>query len=130
MLTVTAADLAAHDLLTPTRATLLARGVILRLADDGSVHVDGPDPAEVWAEADAAEAEARAAATPRLVDPGAIRLACAAIRRGDLDRARAELGGPGYSLGPSQIRDVRWALREAAAKFNAPHLAERDALSI
>ena len=63
MLTVTAADLAAHDLLTPIRATLLARGVILRLADDGSVHVDGPVPAEVWAEADAAEAEARVAAS-------------------------------------------------------------------
>lgn len=62
MNTATAADLLAANLMTPTRAVMLAHGLTLTIAADGSVNFSGDDTEAMWAEAEAAEATARAAA--------------------------------------------------------------------
>lgn len=59
----------------------------------------------------------------------AVKHACKAILSGDFDRARAELGA-GYAITPVQGRMLIGSLREAARRFNVPHLAERSPLNI
>lgn len=58
-----------------------------------------------------------------------IKCACRAILSGDLSLARAYLG-TGYAVTPTQGRMLSGSLREAALRFNAPHLAERSPLAI
>ena len=61
--------------------------------------------------------------------PSAVRHACESIEAGDFDLARAELGGPGYTLAPFQADDLRYSLQRAAGRFNKPEIATRSVLA-
>jgi hypothetical protein len=70
MNTATRTALADADM-TPTHRVMIAHGLILTVAGDGSVHYTGDDTEAMWAEAEAAEAAARRAApAPAKVDTG------------------------------------------------------------
>ena len=57
-----------------------------------------------------------------------VKIACKAILVGDFMLARVEMGA-GYTLTPTQCRMLGGSLREAARRYNTPHLAERSPLN-